>query len=141
MNEKLDAIAKFDAILVDVMFLEAWAVFWLVPLGGSPPNVGLWRFRIGTSPDGIRRHRLGRFLIILLLLLVFVPLEMFMFFGPATNQSPGTTGYEYVVVALTPGYVVLVVSGAVAMVRAGRQRRQSLRALRQLHRQRQSMPS
>lgn len=138
----MNAIAKVDAILVDVMLLEAWAVFWLVPLGKSPPNVGrIWRFRFGPSPDGIRRQRLGRFLLGPLLLLLFVLLELFMFFGPATNPSPGTIAREYVVVALTPGYVVFVVSGAVAMVRAWRQRRQRVSALRQLHRQRRNMPS
>lgn len=122
----MDAIAKVDVILIDVMLLEGWAVFWLVPLGGSPPSVGIWRFRIGPSPDGIRRQRLGRFLLLPLLLLMAVLLELFMFFGPATTPSPGTIAREYVVVALTPGYVVFVVSGAVAMVRAWRQRRQRL---------------
>lgn len=122
----MDAIAKVDVILIDVMLLEGWAVFWLVPLGGSPPSVGIWRFRIGPSPDGIRRQRLGRFLLLPLLLLMAVLLELFMFFGPATTPSPGTIAREYVVVALTPGYVVFVVSGAVAMMRAWRQRRQRL---------------
>lgn len=122
----MDAIAKVDVILIDVMLLEGWAVFWLVPLGGSPPSVGIWRFRIGPSPDGIRRQRLGRFLLLPLLLLMAVLLELFMFFGPATTPSPGTIAREYVVVALTPGYVAFVVSGAVAMVRAWRQRRQRL---------------
>lgn len=136
----MDAIVKLDFILIDVMLLEVWAVYWLTPLGEAPPKVRLLRFPIGPSPDGIRKQRLGRFLLLPLFLLMFVLLELFMFFGPATDPSLGTIAREYVVVALTPGYVVLVVSGAVAMVRAGRQRIQRLRALRQLHRQRQNMP-
>jgi hypothetical protein len=165
----IDAIAKLDVILLAVMLLEGWAIYWLTPLGESPPNGGIWRlhfgplpgiqalpdgtrrhhfrrfrslrrFRSGPSPDGIRRQRLGRFLLPLLLL-VFVLGGLFIFFGPHVNPSPGTRGFEYVAVALTPGYVAFVVQGTGAMVRAGRQRRQRLRALRQLHRRRQSMPS
>lgn len=137
----MDAIFKFDVILIDVTLLEVWAVFWLTPLGGSPPNVGIFSFRFGPSPDGIRRQRLGRFLFLPVFLLVAVPLELFLFFGPASNHSLGTIGREYVVIALTPGYVVFVVLGAVAMVKAWHQRRQRLRALRQLHRRRQSVSS
>ena len=136
----MDAIVKVDFLLGAVILLEGWAVFWLVPLGGSPPNVGLWRFSIGPSPDGIRRQRLGRFLLPLFLL-GLVLLGLFTFFVPDTNPSFTTTVFEYVVVASTPLYVVGVVSGVVAMVRAGRQRRQRVQALRQLHRQRQNMPS
>lgn len=132
----MDAIAKLDVILCAIMVLQGCAVFWLAPLGASPPNVGIWRFRIGASPDGIRRQRLGRFL------LPLISLSMLsIFFLPDTNPSPGTIAFEYVVVALTPLYVVGIVSGAVAMVRAGRQRIQRVRALRQLHRQRRNVPS
>ena len=132
----MDAIVKLDVILCTFMLLEGWAVFWLVPLGAPPPNVGIWRFRIGASPDGRRRQRLGRFLLPLPL-----PLILFIFFPADTNPSPGTVAFEYVVVALTPLYAVGVVSGAVAMMRAWCQRRLRVRAPRQLHRRRQNMPS
>ena len=134
----VDAIAKIDVILCVVMVLELWAVLWLAPLGGSPPKlgIGIWRIRIAASPDGIRRQRLGRFLLPLILLVLPI-----IFFVPDTNPSPGTRAFEYVVVASTPFYVGGIVSGAVAMVTAGRQRRQRITALRQLHRRRQNMPS
>lgn len=133
----MDAIAKVDVILFAVMVLEGWAVFWLVPLGGSLPNLGKWRFRIGASPDDIRRQRRGRFLLPLIPLMAL----SIIFFLPDASPSSGTRAFEYVVVALTPGYVVGVVLGAVAIVQAWRQRRRNVTALRQLHRRGQNMPS
>jgi hypothetical protein len=68
-------------------------------------------------------------------------LMLTIFFPPDTNPSPGTLAFEYVVVALTPLYVVGVVTGAVAIVRAWGQRRQRAYALRQHHRQRPNRSS
>ncbi len=130
----VDAIAKFDVIICAIIALEGCAIFWLVPLGAPPPEIGIWRPRIGASPDGIRKQRLGRFLLPLI-----VPLVLsILFLPPSTN--PVTIAREYVVVALTPLYVVGAVSGVKVMVMASRQRRR-VRARRLNHRQRLDMPS
>jgi len=69
----------------------------------------------------MRRQRFGRFLLPLIL-----PVLLPIFFLRDTNPSPGTLAFKYVAVALTPGYVIFLASGAVAMVRTWRQRRQRL---------------
>jgi hypothetical protein len=169
--DALEAIAKLDVILLAVLLLEGTVVFWLVPLGESPPNVGIWRWRteespdtetkallegthrqsykrwrslmrsriVGLSPDGIRRQRRGRVLLPIILLVV-VLFGLFLFFGPRVDLSPGTLARAYVIVALTPFFMVWVAQGAVAVVRAWRQRRHRQTALRQIHERAQDIP-
>jgi hypothetical protein len=167
--DAIDTIVKLDVILLAVLLLEGSATFWLVSLGESPPNVGIWRrrteaplamkallegtqwqrykrwrslvrSRIGASPEGVRIQRLGRILLphMLLALVLF---GLFLFFGPRIDLSPGTKAKAYVVVALTPFFVVFVAQGVVAVVRAWRQRRQRQRALWRLHQRIQNLPS